>query len=414
MRVFRVEVFLAALLWCISPAAGQTVPLPGATIETSGYDVRGTSMPANWASTLLNFTVEGDAAGNNIFDVVTTDAGVIISMILPSGVEVTSSNAASLGFTYTVLPDLTGDDVESIFTFPGTHTLIQIPGGQPSGIYSVKANASSENTTSAMIASYYAASTVTAGVTASSSAYKVGDTVVLSGLLFDGTTPVIGATASAGVSVPLSLGGQATVGGYQLISQSVGPNLTQYQYSFVLTNTGGAVQQVQANLASTPANIAVVNDVLLFGSIAANSSTTSSTSLIIQKDPTLSFDPSTLRWNVTATGPVVNVSLLDSGTYDAASGDGVYTGTFSPSSAGHYTVLLSATGTSLAGNSFSRAAIASFDVTAQALASFSSFTDFQQSAGLSVGAIPKPPEPHPGGRRRQCPYRHSVCRGDSQ
>jgi hypothetical protein len=357
MRFTEGLVLPAVWVWCAALAAAQTVPLPGATIEASGFDARGSSIPANSASTLLNFTVEGDTAGNNIFDVLTSDPGVIVSMILPSGLEVTSANASSLGFAVTLLPDQTGVDVQSVLSLPGTHTLIQIPGGQVSGVYSIKANASSVNTASAMIASYYASSTVKTAVTTSSSAYKVGDTVVLSGLVFDGSTPVTGATVSAGVSAPLSLAGQTTVGNYQLVSQqSISTNLTQYQYSFVLTNAGAAVQQVQANLASIPQNVLVVNDVFLFGDIVASSTTTSLTTLTIQRDPTSSFDPSSLQWNVTATGPVVNVSLVDSGTFDAASGDGIYTGTFTTSAAGHYTVFLSATGTSLAGNSFSRIA----------------------------------------------------------
>jgi hypothetical protein len=168
--------------------------------------------------------------------------------------------------------------------------------------------------------------------------------------------------------------------------QSVGPNLTEYQYSFVLTNTGAAVAEVQAALVATPQNVNVVNDILLFGNIAANSMTTSYTFLTIQRDPSSSFDPSTLQWNVTATGPVINVNLIDSGTFDAATGDGVYTGTFTPTSPGTYTAALSATGTSLAGNSFSRSAITEFTLTPQQLASFTSFTDSQQSSGVTVTA----------------------------
>src|ERR1700682_5172560 len=120
---------LAVWIVCAPFLAAQNVQLPSAAIPISGYDARGAELPANAASTLLPFTFESDTTGNNIFNVVTSDPGVIVSLILPSGLEITSSNAASLGFTYTVLGDNTGMDVESILSLPGTQTLIQVPAG---------------------------------------------------------------------------------------------------------------------------------------------------------------------------------------------------------------------------------------------------------------------------------------------
>jgi hypothetical protein len=64
------------------------------------------------------------------------------------------------GFTFTLMPDNTGVDIDSVLTSPGTHTLIQIPDSQASGTYSIKANATTVNTDSTILASYYASSTV--------------------------------------------------------------------------------------------------------------------------------------------------------------------------------------------------------------------------------------------------------------
>jgi hypothetical protein len=373
-----------ACLGC-SVLAAQNVQRPSNTIEMSGYDTAGSVLPANSTSTLLTLTLEGDTAGGNVFHALTSDPGVIVSLILPSGVEVTSTN--SLGFTFTTLPDSTTVEIESIFGLPGTHTLIQVPAGQPSGAYSIKANAANVNTDSAIIVSYYPSSNVRAAVTTNSSAYKVGDTVVLSGLIFDSATPITGAIVTSGVSVPISLTSQTSVGNPQLVSQqSIGTNLTEYQYTFTLTNSGGAIQEVRAALATVPPNVNIVNDILLFGNVAANGTAVSFTNLTVQRDPSSSFDPSTLQWAVTGTGPVVSVNLLDSGSFDAATGDGIYTGTFVPSAPGDYTVLLSATGTSLAGNAFSRSATASFKVATQQLASFTGFGDTQQSTGIVTTA----------------------------
>ena len=387
VHVMKALARLIAFICCSMAMVAQNVPLPPAITTLSAYDTRGSGLPANSPSTLLNFTLESDTTGENSFHVVTSDPGVIVSLILPSGTEITSSNAASLGFTYTVLPDNTGSDVESILSLPGTHVLIQVPGGQASGTYSIKANASGVNTDSGIIASYFSSSNVRTALTTNSSSYKVGDTVVLSELVFDAATPVASAAVTAGVSTPTSLTAQTSVGSPQLVSQqSVGPNLTEYEYSFTLTNSGPAIQEVQAVAVTVPQNVSVVNDVLLFGSVAANGTATSITRLIVQHDPASNFDPSALQWNVTATGPVSNVTLTDSGPFDAATGDGIYTGTFVPTSPGTYTVVSSATGISSSGNSFSRTAIGSFEVTAQELASFGSFSDSQQSDGITVEA----------------------------
>ena len=83
---------------------------------------------------------------------------------ITSGAEVTSVSAAALGFTYTVLADNTGSDVDSVLAIPGTHILIQIPGGQPSGVYSIKAEAANVNTDSGVIAAYYPSSKVRAAI----------------------------------------------------------------------------------------------------------------------------------------------------------------------------------------------------------------------------------------------------------
>ncbi len=172
-----------------------------------------------------------------------------VSLILPSGTEITTANASSFGFTFTVIAEgnLPVDEFQSAFSLPGTHTLIQVPAGQPSGTYHVKANASGVSADSGIIATYYSSSTVRVAASTNSANYKVGDTVVLSGLIFDETSPITGATVTATVSAPVSLSAQTSLGNYQLVSQqSVNSSLVDYSYSVTLTNTGPAVKEVRA------------------------------------------------------------------------------------------------------------------------------------------------------------------------
>lgn len=141
----------------------------------------------------------------------------MVSLILPSGAEVTSANAASLGFTFTVVAPggFAGSGLPSILSLPGTHTIIQVPSGQVSGVYKIKADATNANADSGMIATYVPSSTVRTSATTDSANYKAGDTVILSGLIFDDTTPITGAIVTASVSTPVSLASQATLGNYQ-------------------------------------------------------------------------------------------------------------------------------------------------------------------------------------------------------
>jgi hypothetical protein len=374
--------FFLSSIWLL----GQGISNTPIDLQAVGYDSRASAVPANSATTMLNFTVEGDTAGMNAFDVITSDPGVLVSLILPSGSEVTSANASGLGFTFTIIPeDSTPDDVPSVLSLPGTHTIIEIPGGQPSGLYKIKADATSVSTTSGIIATYFPSSKVRAAASTNANTYKIGDTVVLSAFVFDSTTPITGASISAAVSTPLLLAGQASLGNYQLQNQqTVSQNLVDYTYSVTLTNTGAAVPEVWASLSSRPDNVTVLTDTVPFGDIAANSTTT--VNMVIERDPNISFDPSTLQWVLMSPGAVTNVTLQDSGTYDAQTGDGVYNGTFTPTAAGAYTALLSITGTSASGVAFSRAAVVQFDVSAQQLASLGALTDTLSGSGLTTTA----------------------------
>lgn len=106
----------------------------------------------------------------------------------------------------------------------------------------------------------------------------------------------------------------------------------------------------------------------------------------------MTFDPSVLSWQVSTPSAPISFTLLDSGTYDAATGDGIYTGTFTPVVTGDYTVYITATGNSSAGVPFARTTTASLEVDAP-LAQLGTFTDFpvDDSDGLIKRVVIKAP-----------------------
>lgn len=135
------KVTLRAAVFCLSVAiaGAQNVPFKQATLQLSAYDARSAQVPAGSATTLLAFTLETDQTGDNKFHVITSDPNVLVSLILPSGVEINAGNATSLGFTFQAISadDIAAEDVPSPLSLPGYHTVIQVPASQPSGAAAV-------------------------------------------------------------------------------------------------------------------------------------------------------------------------------------------------------------------------------------------------------------------------------------
>ena len=272
---------LPALFLCwASIAAAQIVIDPSPQAELTNRTSQAITAPAG-ATSLIPFTADPTASGGDLFDVISSNPGVVITLLLPNNTEITSANAASQGFVYTVIPD--GTFSNSLIPTPlaasGTHTVIQFAPSLAPGTYQIKANASSVATDSLIIATYFSTSSVRAGLLTVAPLYRVGDTVILTGLLFNGSSPIAGATVTASVGDPLD----------------------------------------------------------------------------------------------TVTKPVLG-PLQDSGTLDAAPGDGIYTGTYTATKAGRFSAAMKATGTTTAGP-FSRTASTTFRV----LPPFATFTSFSDA-----------------------------------
>lgn len=329
-----------------------TVPVPMTRIATAA-----TVVPAGSSSTELTFTADPGAAGGDWFDAVSSQPGVVITLQLPSDTQVTASNAASLGFAWVVY-DRSEQDLLSVFELPGRHTFVQLPAGVGAGAYRIRANATGVAVDSSLTVTYNSSSPVTAGVMTNAPSYRIGDSVVLAGLVMNGSSAVSGATVMAEVTRVADVSTQANITNYRLISEEViDATASRYTYAADLVFAGPATQAVTATVQST---YSVEDANLVFGNIAANSTTPSVDYFVIVKSPAVAFNPSLLTWRVQAPQPPVTVALLDSGPNDAIPGDGIYTGIFTPSAAGDHGVLLTATGT--AGAAFVRKGATTFRV----------------------------------------------------
>ncbi len=125
------------LSFCFAPLGySQVLPFSGnRELALSRTDVRTTPVAAG-SKTSVTFTADPSSGGGDVFDIRVDNPFLAISLVLPGGAEVTSSNAATLGFNYTVFGVSGAGPLDPrALGAPGTHTLITLPASQPPGVY---------------------------------------------------------------------------------------------------------------------------------------------------------------------------------------------------------------------------------------------------------------------------------------
>lgn len=261
---------ICAFFLIAMPAWGQGTPFDTQRVPLHAMDVKITQIPAGSPSTILNILVDASTTEGNSLDVL-TEAGITISLIQPGNVEVNAANAASLGYQWSTYTPDPSQPIVSPIQFPGYHTLIKLPPSAPAGTYGVKANASQTAIESGMVVSYFFNSKLQAGITSKAPTYRLGETAVLTALLFDDVTPVTGATATARLMAATDVSTQAQVGNIQLLSSTTpAPNTVQETYSASLVNTGPAITRATAAIQNPATGPIILSGTLSFGEVPAN------------------------------------------------------------------------------------------------------------------------------------------------
>ena len=168
-RVYVFGLFLAAL------ASAQT--LPSTLTSLPAADTRSFVVVPGVVSTDFEFILDPAIGGQELLDIQYQDPALIFSIVRPDGLEITSANAASLGYEFqTVTPD-----TFSFFIGPlalsGNHLLIQVPSGQAAGRYIVKVNSTASSAASLVTGVYYSSSNVSVGAAAAVAEARPGDVV---------------------------------------------------------------------------------------------------------------------------------------------------------------------------------------------------------------------------------------------
>ena len=353
-------------------SAAQVGPFP-TSFSLAPVSQQFIQVPQGASATGINITVDPGPAGADTLDILVGDPSVVVSLMLPDGTQITSANAPASGFTWSNYSSLGlgTADLFSPFDLEGNHTVIQLPSPAIPGVYTISANSTAAQSATYLIVNYYSSSTVQVAAGTDAGSYRSGDTVILSGYVFDGQTPIQNATvtATAGTLLPV----KGTIAGYQMVSSTqLDVNFTLYNYTVQLTNSGAAAGAVGATVSSAKTDI--VADTVEFGNVAPGATVTSTNTFSFLLPNGAAFDPTLFTWKVQSPNTPINVTLLDSGTYDNASGDGIYTVAFAPTDPGSYSILLTASGVSKSGLPFSRTASATFSVNPPS-AQFVAFSD---------------------------------------
>jgi len=357
------KIVVAGFLLSISALKGQVFPFASAVDQLKAWDTQAVTLQPSTTPAVLAFVADPSSAGGDVFDAIFDGAPLPVSLILPDGTEINAATAAALGYQYVTDGSFGLSGLPNPFAVPGNHIVITLPPSQPSGTYTISVDQSSLSAPASLIVSYYSSSSATMGASPSAPLYRVGDTVVLAADAFNGQTPIQNATVNAMIAAPSDVSAQMTIGNYQIISQqAIDAHTSNFTYSVTATNSGPALQTMSAQLVSLSPSITVTTGRVYFGDIAAGGNAVGQNTFTIQYDPSQTLDPTQLRWTSQIPGPVAQVPLLDSGQFDAASGDGVYSGGFVPTRPGDYTAAVKLTATLPSGVSISRTATTTFTV----------------------------------------------------
>jgi len=202
----RHQIVTAGFLFAATVCLAQIGVPSSRDIQLSARSTQAITVPPGTAAALIPFVVDPSTAGGDLFDVSVLDPGAVVTFLTPAAVEINAGNATGLGFFYVVTPAgaFNGTIIPSQFSSPGEHTILRLPANSPAGEYKVKINTQALSASTVALASYYSSSPVRAGVATAAQLYRVGESIGISGLLFNGAAPVTGATVVARIGDPTS------------------------------------------------------------------------------------------------------------------------------------------------------------------------------------------------------------------
>ncbi len=194
-------ILCTALQLLATTAYSQIAQRTNPKVTLAARDSRALAVAPGSANNLIAFSADPQNGARDMFHVISQETGLVITLIKPDGSEINATNATQQGFGYSVVngSEYLNNPVLPAFSTPGTHTLFLLPAFSPRGTYQVRINATQVTASNVVIATYSSSSLIRAGLVTDAPTYRVGETVTLSGLLFDGAEPLTGANVSVAI-----------------------------------------------------------------------------------------------------------------------------------------------------------------------------------------------------------------------
>ncbi len=335
----------------------------GQSTSYSEYNMRHLLVPAGATATSLAMPVEVDSDGGGAFDVRSASQNMIVSLLRPDNSEVTLTNASTLGYSIqSVNMDVSGSALlASPELSPGFHVRIEIPISASAGLYRIKVQNPDASPVLATILYRSNSQIRIAGVLPDGQLY-VNQKLVLGCLVLQGQAPLAGATVNAQVFPFLDVTSSVSLSNLRMVSQiNAGGGVFEEEYLVDVAFSGG-VTNAELRLTATAPEVQVLSGMIVLGTVAAGNTIVAPNTITIRKPATTVLSLSSFRIRAFQAGTRIDVALTDSGPDDDQTGDGLYSGSFTPSIAGGYEVKFRVDGTGPSGQAYSRSTASAFQV----------------------------------------------------
>lgn len=148
MKLWAIGIGLLGLTVYAQPPGAEPVSIPITPLFATATSAAPSTL------NYVNVIVDASANGGDLIDVTASNPQLPVSLILPSGVEVTPINASSLGFSVYQQTNVSasgGNGFVLPFDTLGTHTAFTLPPGSVAGTYQVKLDSTGGDPKSASI-----------------------------------------------------------------------------------------------------------------------------------------------------------------------------------------------------------------------------------------------------------------------
>lgn len=145
----------------------------------------------------LPYMADPAPGGGDVFHCILSDDGAVVTLLTPSGEEISESNGEAQGYTFSAFEGIQNNSyLVGPASIPGFHTFIELPPGAKPGNYRLKVAPGALKKSATVRSFYNSSSSIRVALAPGVSAVQAGDPIAFSAMVYDGSAPVAGATVT--------------------------------------------------------------------------------------------------------------------------------------------------------------------------------------------------------------------------